>query len=43
MNATVSGDPSQDGNTSNDRLSKYGRNALLCPDCTTMDLRVAGR
>jgi len=31
-NATVSGDPNQDGNTSNDRLPKYGRNALLGPD-----------
>jgi peptidoglycan hydrolase-like protein with peptidoglycan-binding domain len=31
-NATVSGDPNQDGNTSNDRLSKYGRNARLGPD-----------
>jgi hypothetical protein len=40
-NATVSGDPNQDGNTSNDRLSKYGRNALLGPDYATMDLRVA--
>jgi hypothetical protein len=36
----VSGDPNQDGNTSNDRLSKYGRNALLGPDYATMDLRV---
>lgn len=40
-NATVSGDPNQDGNTSNDRLPKYGRNALLGPDYATMDLRVA--
>jgi hypothetical protein len=40
-NATVSGDPIQDGNTSNDRLSKYGRNALLGPAYATMDLRVA--
>jgi hypothetical protein len=39
-NATLSGDPNQDGNTSNDRLSKYGRNALLGPDYATMDLRV---
>ncbi len=40
-NATVSGDPNQDGNTSNDRLPKYGRNALLGPDYATMDLRMA--
>ena len=40
-NATVSGDPNQDGNTSNDRLPKYGRNALLGPDYASMDLRVA--
>lgn len=39
-NATVSGDPNQDGNTSNDRLSKYGRNGLLGPDYATMDLRI---
>ncbi len=40
-NATVSGDPNQDGNTSNDRLSKYGRNALLGPDYATTDLRLS--
>ncbi|HMB83954.1 MAG TPA: TonB-dependent receptor, partial [Terriglobales bacterium] len=39
--ATVTGDPNQDGNTSNDRLPKYGRNALLGPDYASMDLRVA--
>ena len=39
-NATVTGDPNQDGNTSNDRLPKYGRNALLGPDYASMDLRV---
>jgi hypothetical protein len=39
-NATVSGDPNQDGNTSNDRLPKYGRNAFLGPDYASMDLRV---
>jgi len=38
-NATVSGDPNQDGNTSNDRLAGYGRNAFLGPDYATMDLR----
>lgn len=42
-NATVSGDPNQDGNTSNDRLSKYGRNTLLGPDCAIMDLGWHGR
>ncbi|HEX7422940.1 MAG TPA: carboxypeptidase regulatory-like domain-containing protein [Terriglobales bacterium] len=40
-NATVSGDPNQDGNTSNDRLSGYGRNAFIGPDYASMDLRVA--
>jgi hypothetical protein len=39
--ARASGDPNQDGNTSNDRLSKYRRNALLGPDYATMDLTVA--
>ena len=38
-NATVSGDPNQDGNTSNDRLSGYGRNAFIGPDYASMDLR----
>ena len=42
-NATVSGDPNQDGNTSNDRLSKYGRNALLGPDYASTDLRMGRR
>src|SRR5579862_3872255 len=40
VNATVSGDPNQDGNTSNDRLPKYGRNGLLGPDYASMDLRL---
>jgi TonB dependent receptor/Carboxypeptidase regulatory-like domain len=39
-NPTVEGDPNQDGNTSNDRLSKYGRNSLLGPDYASMDLRM---
>lgn len=39
-NATVSGDPNQDGNDLNDRLPKYGRNALLGPDYASMDLRM---
>jgi hypothetical protein len=34
-NATASGDPNQDGNTSNVRLSNYGRKALLGPDYAT--------
>lgn len=40
-NATVTGDSNQDGNYLNDRLPKYGRNALLGPDYASMDLRVA--
>jgi len=40
VNATVSGDPNQDGDTSNDRLAGYGRNAFLGPDYATMDLRL---
>jgi hypothetical protein len=40
-NATVSGDPNQDGNTSNDRLAGYGRNAFIGPDYASADLRVA--
>ena len=40
-NAMVSGDPNQDGNTSNDRLSGYGRNAFIGPDYASMDVRVA--
>ncbi len=39
-NASVSGDPNQDGNTGNDRLAGYGRNAFLGPDYATMDLRL---
>jgi hypothetical protein len=39
-NAMVSGDPNQDGNTSSDRLSGYGRNAFIGPDYATMDLNV---
>jgi Carboxypeptidase regulatory-like domain len=40
-NATVTGDPNQDGNTSNDRLSGYARNAFIGPDYATADLRLA--
>ncbi len=39
--AMVSGDPNQDGNTSNDRLSGYGRNSFIGPDYASMDLRLA--
>jgi hypothetical protein len=39
-NAMVSGDPNQDGNTSNDRLSGYGRNAFIGPDYASMDLKL---
>jgi Carboxypeptidase regulatory-like domain len=38
--ATVSGDPNQDGNMSNDRLSGYGRNAFTGPNYASMDLKV---
>ncbi len=40
-NAMVEGDPNQDGNTSNDRLSGYGRNAFIGPDYATLDMRMA--
>lgn len=39
-NATVSGDPNQDGNDLNDRLPGYSRNAFTGPDYTTTDLRL---
>ncbi len=39
-NASVSGDPNQDGNDTNDRLPGYGRNAFTGPDYATMDLKV---
>jgi hypothetical protein len=40
-NATVSGDPNQDGNTTNDRLSGYARNAFLGPDYASVDVRLS--
>ena len=40
VNATVSGDPNQDGNTLNDRLPGYIRNAFTGPDYATTDLRL---
>jgi hypothetical protein len=39
-NATVSGDPNQDGNTSNDRLPGAGRNSIVGPDYASTDLRI---
>ena len=39
-NATVSGDPNQDGNGLNDRLPGYRRNAFTGPDYATADLRL---
>ena len=39
-NATVSGDPNQDGNSLNDRLPGYRRNAFTGPDYATTDLRL---
>jgi hypothetical protein len=38
--AMVSGDPNQDENTSNDRLSGYGRNAFNGPDYASADLKM---
>jgi hypothetical protein len=43
VDAKVFGDPNQDGNTSNDRLPGYGRNAFLGPDYATTDLRLTRR
>jgi hypothetical protein len=43
FDARVFGDPNQDGNTSNDRLPGYGRNAFLGPDYATADVRLARR
>ena len=40
VNATVSGDPNQDGNSLNDRLPGYSRNAFTGPDYSTTDVRV---
>jgi len=43
IDAKVFGDPNQDGNSSNDRLPGYGRNAFLGPDYATADLRLTRR
>ncbi len=40
VNATVSGDPNQDGNGLNDRLPGYRRNGFTGPDYATTDLRI---
>ena len=40
FNATVFGDPNQDGNDLNDRLPGYSRNAFTGPDYATADLRL---
>jgi hypothetical protein len=40
VNATVAGDPNQDGNDLNDRLPGYSRNAFTGPDYATTDLRI---
>jgi hypothetical protein len=40
FNATVAGDPNQDGNGLNDRLPGYSRNAFTGPDYETADLRL---
>jgi len=39
-NATVAGDPNQDGNSLNDRLPGYIRNAFTGPDYATADVRL---
>jgi hypothetical protein len=39
VNATVTGDPNQDGNDLNDRLPGYVRNAFTGPNYSTTDLR----
>ena len=40
VNATVDGDPNQDGNYDNDRLPGYSRNAFTGPDYSSTDLRL---
>jgi hypothetical protein len=43
VNATVAGDPNQDGNGLNDRLPGYRRNGFIGPDYASTDLRVTRR
>jgi hypothetical protein len=40
VNATLAGDANQDGNTYNDRLPGYRRNAFIGPDYCTTDFRL---
>jgi hypothetical protein len=40
VNATVNGDPNQDGNSLNDRLPGYTRNGFVGPEYATTDLRL---
>ena len=40
FNATVAGDPNQDGNDLNDRLPGYSRNGFTGPDYATVDSRL---
>lgn len=40
VNATVAGDPNQDGNYDNDRLPGYSRNGFTGPDYSSADLRL---
>lgn len=40
FNVTVSGDPSNDGNTANDRVPFLGRNTYVGPEFATWDVRV---
>jgi hypothetical protein len=43
LDARVTGDPNQDGNSDNDRLPGYTRNAFVGPDYATTDLRLTRR
>ena len=43
VNATVSGDPNQDGNDSNDRLPGVRRNSFVGPGYATTDVRLSRR
>jgi hypothetical protein len=43
VNALVTEDPNQDGNSSNDRLPGTGRNSFLGPDYATTDARLTRR
>jgi hypothetical protein len=43
VNATVDGDPNQDGNYDNDRLPGYSRNAFTGPDYASADVRLTRR